>query len=116
MRALLRAVQIELDQLMYELKPVLQRTAGETVGIQNQYLDGHNVSNCSEQTGSVIDDEVRMILAECQQNAIDLLKQNVTSLDKISEFLLEKENITGIEFTALLNEDKSGEVRWDGFD
>jgi len=57
-----------------------------------------------------------MILVECQQNAIDLLKQNVTSLDKTSEFLLEKENITGIEFTALLNEDKSGEVRWDGFD
>jgi len=79
--------------------------------IQNQYLDGRNVSNCSEQTGSVIDDEVRMILAECQQNAIDLLKQNVTALDKISEFLLEKENITGMEFMALLNEDKSGEVR-----
>jgi len=73
---------------------------------QNQYLDGRNVSNCSEQTGATIDDEVRKILAECEQEAINLLKANDASLDKISEYLLEKENITGTEFMSLLNENK----------
>ncbi|MDL2214097.1 ATP-dependent zinc metalloprotease FtsH [Clostridia bacterium OttesenSCG-928-O13] len=73
---------------------------------QNQYLDGRNVSNCSEQTGTQVDEEVRKILAECQQSAVDLLKANDTSLNKISEYLLEKENITGEEFMKLLEEDR----------
>jgi len=76
---------------------------------QNQYLDGRNVANYSSQTGTLVDDEVRKILAECEQDAIDLLKANGASLDKISDYLLEKENITGVEFMALLNEDKPAE-------
>ncbi len=71
---------------------------------QNQYLDGRNVSNCSEQTGAAIDEEVRKILAECQQNAIDLLQKNENALEKISAYLLEKENITGEEFMELLKQ------------
>lgn len=72
----------------------------------SQYLDGRNVSNCSEQTSTVVDEEVRKILDECQKEAIALLKENKTSLGKISEYLLEKENITGEEFMDLLREDK----------
>ena len=71
---------------------------------QNQYLDGRNVANHSEQTGSLIDEEVRGILAECQRSANDLLANNRVALDKISAFLLEKENITGKEFMQLLQE------------
>ncbi len=71
---------------------------------QNQYLDGRNVALHSEQTGTVVDDEVRKILADCQQDAIDLLKQNDDALEKISEYLLEKENITGTEFMQLLEQ------------
>ena len=71
---------------------------------QNQYLDGRNVQNCSEETSTLIDDEVRKILADCQQQAVDLLQGNDASLDKISEYLLEKENITGEEFMRLLGE------------
>lgn len=73
---------------------------------QNQYLDGRNVSNCSTQTESIVDEEVRKILDECQKNAIGLLKENTASLNKISSYLLEKENITGEEFMKLLREDK----------
>jgi len=78
---------------------------------QNQYLDGRSVSNYSSETGTLVDDEVRKILVECEQSAIKLLKENDASLNKISEYLLEKENITGTEFMELLkeNEDKPAE-------
>ena len=71
---------------------------------QNKYLDGRNVAHHSEQTGKAIDDEIRKILTECQQKAIDLLKQNIDALDRISERLLEKENITGEEFMLLMEQ------------
>jgi len=78
---------------------------------QSQYLDGRSVSNYSSETGTLVDDEVRKILVECEQSAIKLLKENDASLNKISEYLLEKENITGTEFMELLkeNEDKPAE-------
>ena len=66
------------------------------------YLDGRNMTNYSERTGASVDDEVRKILAECQQNAIDLLEQNDAALNRIAERLLEKENISGTEFMELL--------------
>lgn len=69
---------------------------------QNQYLDGRNVSNCSEQTGAIIDEEVCKILADCEETAVSLLKGNEEVLVKISEYLLEKENITGTEFMELI--------------
>ncbi len=71
---------------------------------QNQYLDGRNVAHHSEQTGTLIDQEVRDILAHCQQDADNLLKDNRDALDRISAHLLEKENITGQEFMQLLDE------------
>ncbi|MGI6317064.1 MAG: ATP-dependent zinc metalloprotease FtsH [Christensenellales bacterium] len=74
---------------------------------QNQYLDGRNVANHSEQTGALIDDEVRIILAQCQQDANDLLASNRAALDTISAYLLEKENITGQEFMRLLEDSTS---------
>lgn len=71
---------------------------------QNQYLDGRNLAHHSEQTGTLIDAEVRNILSQCQQDANHLLEANRAALDKISAYLLEKENITGQEFMQLLKE------------
>ena len=68
----------------------------------SRYLDGRNVANYSEQTGASVDDEVRVILAGCQEEAVELLKGNGAALDRIAEYLLEKESITGKEFMALL--------------
>lgn len=68
----------------------------------SQYLDGRNVAHHSEQTGTLIDDEVRTILDHCQQRANALLESNRPALDKISGYLLENENITGKEFKELL--------------
>lgn len=72
--------------------------------LQNRYLDGNSVKKCSPETETQIDEEVRGILASCQQNAIALLKSKLDSLNKIAEYLLEKENITGEEFMRLLGE------------
>jgi cell division protease FtsH len=74
---------------------------------QTQYLDGRYVAHHSEQTGSLIDEEVRNILDQCQQDANSLLEANRAALDKISAHLLEKENITGQEFMQLLEESLS---------
>ena len=75
--------------------------------VQNRYLDGRSIKNCSEETETMIDEEVRQILLSCQQKAIDLLGSNRDSLDKIAKYLLEKENITGEEFMQLIEKHES---------
>ena len=72
--------------------------------VQNRYLDGRSVKNCSAETETLIDNEARQILLDCQQKAIDLLNENKVSLDKISEHLIENENITGEQFMKLLKQ------------
>lgn len=76
--------------------------AMELESIQNRYLDGSSVKNCSPETQTQIDDEVRLIIAECQREATELLESNRASLVKIAEYLVDKENITGEEFMRLL--------------
>lgn len=89
---------------------VAQYGMSETFGpmslesVQNRYLDGRNVKNCSEETATLIDDEVRRILLSCQQEAVSLLETNRASLDRIADYLLEKENINGDEFMRLLED------------
>ena len=72
----------------------------------SQYLDGRNVSNYSDETGTIIDSEVRKTLGDCQDDAIVLLRENTAALDRIAEYLLEKENISGDEFMTLLKADQ----------
>lgn len=71
--------------------------------IQNRYLDGRAVSNCSEQTQTAIDNEIISLLKQRYDIAMNILKENRQALDEISEFLIEKETITGEEFMAILN-------------
>lgn len=69
---------------------------------QNQYLDGRNVSTCSEQTGAKADEEVRIILEQCQEAAINMLEENRDSMHRIASRLLERESISGEEFMQML--------------
>ncbi len=69
--------------------------------IENRYLDGRAVLNCGDATAAEIDNEVMKILKECYQRAEDLLAGNRDVLDKIAEFLIEKETITGKEFMEI---------------
>ncbi len=78
--------------------------------IQNRYLDGSSVKQCSPETETMIDEEVRQILEDCQRAANKLLTENKDTLDRLSEYLLQKENITGQEFMSLVNE-KNGEQK-----
>ena len=76
--------------------------------IQNKYLDGRNVSNCSEETKTDIDKEVVRVLEECHEKAFNILKENRDALDEIAEFLINKETITGDQFMEIFNRVKSG--------
>lgn len=71
--------------------------------IQNKYLDGRNVSNCSEETKTDIDKEVVRVLKECHEKAFNILKENRDALDEIAEFLIKKETITGDQFMEIFN-------------
>ena len=72
--------------------------------IQNRYLDGRAVRNCSEETSTLIDKEVLSIIRECHKKAREILRENRDLLDKISEYLLEKETIFGDEFFKFVYE------------
>ena len=54
--------------------------------------------NCGEATAAEIDAEVMEMLKAAYEEAKRLLRENREALDKISEFLIEKETITGKEF------------------
>ena len=77
--------------------------------IQNKYLDGRNVSNCSEETKTDIDREVVAVLKACHDKAYKLLTENRKALDEISEFLIDKETISGEEFMEIFNRVKESE-------
>ena len=72
--------------------------------IQHKYLDGRAVLNCGEATAAEIDQEVMKMLKEAYAEAKRLLSENREALDKISEYLIQKETITGKEFMDILQQ------------
>ena len=74
--------------------------------IESQYLDGRAVLNCGDETAALIDVEVKDILKASYKEAKRLLNENREVLDKIAEFLIEKETITGKEFMKIFREIK----------
>lgn len=69
--------------------------------IQNRYLDGRAVMNCSDTTAAGIDEEVRQMLKDAYDKALKVMEENMEALDEISAFLIEKETITGKEFMEI---------------
>ena len=78
--------------------------------IEHRYLDGRAVSHCSEETKTAIDNEIVKIMKERYEIAKKLLTDNRDALDKISEFLIEKETITGDEFMEIFNKVNEPEI------
>ena len=70
---------------------------------ENQYLSGRAVLNCSDATEADIDKEVMAILKASYEEAKRLLGENREAMDKIAEFLIEKETITGKEFMEIFH-------------
>lgn len=73
---------------------------------ENQYLSGRTVLNCSDVTAAEIDQEVMIILKDSYEEAKRLLMENRDALDKIADFLIEKETITGKEFMKIFRKVK----------
>ena len=73
---------------------------------QNQYLDGRTMLNCGDSTATEIDHEVMKLLKKSYDEAKKLLSENREALDKIAEFLIQKETITGKEFMKIFHEIK----------
>ena len=62
--------------------------------------------NCADVTASMADEEIKLLLAKCYDNACKVLRENRGLLDEIALFLLQKETITGDEFMTYVNADK----------
>ena len=87
--------------------------------VESRYLDGRPVMQCGQATEAEIDHEVMDILRTCYDRAKGLIKENVTILEKIADFLYEKETVTGKEFMKMYDEYKNpkeieGEVGTEG--
>lgn len=74
--------------------------------VENKYLDGRSVLNCSDATAAEIDTEVMKILKDSYKEAKKLLKENRALMDKLAAHLIEKETITGKEFMAIFRKEK----------
>ena len=71
--------------------------------VQNRYLDGRAVMNCSDATGALIDEEVKEMLKVAYDKAKKIIEDHREVMDEIAEFLIEKETITGKEFMEIYN-------------
>jgi cell division protease FtsH len=73
---------------------------------EDSYLTGRTTLNCSDQTAAKIDNEVNALLKTCYEKALRLLTENKDVLEKIADYLYEKETITGAQFMEIYNEVK----------
>ncbi|MBQ7927022.1 MAG: ATP-dependent zinc metalloprotease FtsH [Lachnospiraceae bacterium] len=74
--------------------------------IESQYLEGIAALNCSDETAAAIDAEVVEIIKESYEKALELLRENRELMDKLAQYLIEKETITGKEFMAIFRKEK----------
>ena len=74
--------------------------------VESRYLDGRTVMNCSDNTAADVDTEVMKLLKDSYKEAKKLLKENRRLLDKLAEYLIEKETITGKEFMKIFRKEK----------
>ncbi len=74
---------------------------------QSRYLGGGSSLTCSEATAEEIDAEVRRIVEEGHQRALQTLKENRFKLHEIAHYLQKKETITGEEFMNILKRENT---------
>lgn len=70
---------------------------------ENQYLSGRVVLNCGDDTATEVDHEVMELLHASYEQAKTLLREHKEALDKIAEYLIRKETITGKEFMKIFH-------------
>lgn len=76
------------------------------VTVESQYLDKRAVMNCAAQTEAEIDEEIMRILKQAYDEAYAILEDNREIMDKLADYLIAKETITGAEFMKIYCEEK----------
>lgn len=69
----------------------------------NQYLGGDTALTCSGETSSRVDAEVLAIIKKAHARAKEIIEGNMEKLIELSNYLLEMETITGVQFMEILN-------------
>ena len=82
-----------------------------TATTQNSYLDGTPYMDCSQETASKVDMEVKKLLEEAFADATRTLAEHRGLLDEVSEYLLLKETITGEELMTYVNAEGKDEAK-----
>ena len=85
----------------YGMSDEIGMVAMETVN--NQYLGGDTSLACSAETQTLIDRQVVALVKKQHDKAVQILTENRQKLTELSEYLYEKETITGEEFMKILN-------------
>ena len=92
----------------YGMSDDFDMVAMETV--TNQYLGGDASLACSADTQNEIDRKVVELVKREHEKAKKILLDNRQKLDELSNYLYEKETVTGDEFMAILNGEAKNET------
>ena len=76
--------------------------------VEDQYLNGRVVLNCGDDTATEIDHEVMLLLEKSYEESKRLIGAHRESLDRIAEYLIRKETITGKEFMKIFHAVEQG--------
>ncbi len=71
--------------------------------VVNPYLDGELRANCSPEAAARVEEEMRKLIQSAYDAAMEILRNDAATLNRLAEYLLLHENITGDEFQDLLN-------------
>ena len=92
----------------YGMSDEFDMVAMETVN--NKYLGGDASLACSDGTASTIDQKVVALVKQQHDKAKQLLTEHKADLDRIAQFLYQKETITGEEFMEILEKKEDSEL------
>ncbi len=71
--------------------------------VNNPYLSADTSLTCSNESAGKVDEEVLSIIRSAHEKAMEILRGNMQKLNELSQYLLERETITGEEFMEILN-------------
>lgn len=74
--------------------------------VENEYLDGGAKLDCADVTAAKLDEEINILLKDCYEKSKEILRANRTLLDKLAQYLYEKETITGKEFMEIFHKER----------
>ncbi|MBP5607700.1 MAG: hypothetical protein J6X66_05460, partial [Lachnospiraceae bacterium] len=74
--------------------------------VQDEYLNRNTIQNCADETAAQVDEEVKALIRTSYEEAKRMLTENREILNKIADYLFEKETISGREFMEIYCREK----------